>query len=275
MRIVIVTLLALVAFAANSVLVRGALAQGQIGPAAFGAIRLLSGVMMLAVLLALQGGLGQIFAHSSAASAAALLVYVTGFSFAYVWLDTGTGALILFGGVQITMFAGALLGGERPTMARWAGAGLALLGLALLFGPTAQAPDAIGALLMAAAAVGWGIYTLRGRHSNAPTGATAANFLLATPVAMLIWWAAPQETAITGQGLALAVASGALASGIGYALWYSVLPALRPTQAAIMQLTVPVIALLGGILFLGEALTWVFTGAAVLIITGVLVALRA
>jgi len=194
MRIVIVTLLALVAFAANSVLVRGARAQGQIGPAAFGAIRLFSGAMMLAALLAVQGGLGQILAQSSIASAAA---------------------------------------------------------------------------------VGWGIYTLRGQHSRAPTQATTANFLLATPVAVLIWWAAPQEAEMTGRGVALAVASGALASGIGYALWYSVLPALKPTQAAILQLTVPVIALLGGIIFLGEALTWVFSGAAALIIAGVLVALRA
>jgi len=274
MRIVILTLVALVAFAANSVLVRGALAQEQIGPAAFGAVRLLSGAAMLAVILAVRGGFTSILSRPSFASVAALLVYVTGFSYAYLWLDAGTGALILFGGVQITMFAGALIGGERPSTGRWLGAALGMLGLAILFGPSATVPDLSGAALMGIAALGWGIYSLRGRYIDAPIRATAANFLLATPLALLLWWAAPSEPEMTLRGAALAIASGALASGIGYAIWYSVLPALKPTQAAILQLSVPVIALAGGIAFLGESFTWVFAAAATIIMAGVLLGLR-
>ena len=274
MRIVILILLALVAFAANSVLVRAALAQGQIGPAAFGAIRLLSGVAMLAIVLAVQGRLRGVMTQANVISATALLIYVTGFSFAYLWLDTGTGALILFGGVQITMFAGALLAGERPGLSRWAGAGLGLLGLAVLFGPKAGAPDFGGAMLMAGAAMGWGVYTLRGRSSTAPTQATAANFMLATPVAVMLWLLMPDTTPAAPQGIALAVTSGAIASGIGYALWYAVLPALKSTQAAILQLAVPVIALAGGVLLLGEPFTWLFVLAATLVMAGVVVALK-
>ena len=274
MRIVILILLALVAFAANSVLVRAALAQGQIGPAAFGAIRLLSGVAMLAIVLAVQGRLRGVMTQANVISATALLIYVTGFSFAYLWLDTGTGALILFGGGQITMFAGALLAGERPGLSRWAGAGLGLLGLAVLFGPKAGAPDFGGAMLMAGAAMGWGVYTLRGRSSTAPTQATAANFMLATPVAVMLWLLMPDTTPAAPQGIALAVTSGAIASGIGYALWYAVLPALKSTQAAILQLAVPVIALAGGVLLLGEPFTWLFVLAATLVMAGVVVALK-
>jgi len=266
-------MLALIAFAANSVLVRSALAQNLIDPAAFGAIRLLSGAVVLATLVLLRGQTQVALGRASFVSATALLVYVTGFSYAYISLETGTGALILFGGVQITMFAGALAAGERPAPVRWLGAGLGLSGLAVLFGPTAESPDIGGALLMAVAAIGWGIYSLRGRSETAPTPATAANFILAAPVALAFWAVFPAETTVSLNGVWLAVASGALASGIGYALWYSVLPSLKSTQAAILQLTVPIIALAGGIAFLGEPLTWTFAIASALIISGVIVGL--
>lgn len=262
------------AFAANSILVRVALAEGLIGPGAFGAIRLLSGAVMLLLIVLAQGQVRVAVARANAASAATLLVYVVGFSYAYVTLETGTGALILFGGVQITMFCGALLGGERPALARWIGAGLGLLGLAVLFGPTVESPDIGGASLMAFAAIGWGLYSLRGRKAEAPTQATAANFVLATPFALLVWWILPDETGVTSTGVMLALASGAVASGIGYAIWYSVLPYLKPTQAAVLQLSVPIIALSGGVVFLREPLTWTFVLAATLIIAGVIVALR-
>lgn len=229
MRILVLTSLALVAFAANSVLVRSALAYGHIDPATFGGVRLLAGTLMLAVIVAVRGHGWLAFAQINFGSSAALLVYVAGFSFAYVSLETGTGALILFGGVQVTMFAGALLKGEQPGKARWAGAGLGMLGLAILFGPTAQQPDTGGAVLMGLAAVGWGIYSLRGQRGNAPIEATAANFALATPVALLLVWLLPVDIYANPEGLLLAAASGALASGVGYALWYSVLPSLTTT----------------------------------------------
>lgn len=274
MRLFLITSLALIAFAANSVLTRSALAFDQIGPGAFMAIRLVSGAVTLAGLVALRGGLGGMFKHGSAVSAASLLLYAAAFSFAYVTLDAGIGALILFGGVQITMFAGALSGGERPHITRWIGAGLGMVGLAVLFGPRAEQPDLIGALLMTISAVGWGVYSLRGRGVSAPLEATAVNFLIAAPAGLIIWAVFPMGASISAQGVLLAVASGALASGIGYALWYSVLPKLQSTLAAVVQLTVPIIALGGGMVFLGEGVTWSFTLSAALIIAGVLIALR-
>lgn len=274
MRLFLITSLALIAFAANSVLTRSALAFDQIGPGAFMGIRLVSGAVTLAALVALRGGLSGMFKNGSAISAASLLLYAAAFSFAYVTLDAGVGALILFGGVQITMFAGALLAGERPQTSQWVGAGLGMGGLAVLFGPGAEQPELIGALLMVLSAVGWGIYSLRGRGVSAPLEATAVNFLLAAPAGLVIWAMFPLGVSISAQGISLAVASGAIASGLGYALWYSVLPKLQSTVAAVVQLTVPIIALGGGMIFLGEGLTWTFTLSASLIIAGVLIALR-
>ncbi len=274
MRIILLTLLALVAFAANSILVRSALATGAIGPAAFGAIRLVSGAVLLLGLSLVSGKRKALFPKGSVLSGMALLVYVSGFSYAYLWLDTGTGALILFGGVQVTMFAGALIAGERPGAARWLGAGLALGGLALLFGPKAGRPDIIGAALMAAAAVGWGVYSLRGRKVAAPVAEAASTFTLAAPFAVALWAGFASATPVSAGGVTFAVLSGALASGVGYAIWYAVLPAIRSSTAAIVQLAVPLLALLGGVLWLSEPLTWSFMLAAPLIIAGVLIALK-
>ena len=274
MRLILITILALIAFAANSILVRIALEHEQIGPGAFAAVRLLSGAMMLGVLVALRGGVRGMIGHGSAYSATALFVYAVAFSFAYVTLDTGTGALILFGGVQVTMFFGAVVMGERPSRARWIGALVGLSGLAIMFGPTAGKPDLLGALLMSISALGWGVYSLLGRRVSVPLEATAANFLIAAPFGLLVWWLFPVGAEISRSGVLLAVASGALASGIGYAIWYSVLPQLKSTTAAIVQLSVPVIALGGGVILLGEALTWAFALSAPLIILGVLIAIR-
>lgn len=274
MRLVLLTIFTLVAFAANSVLVRLALATGAIGPAAFAGIRLVSGAGMLRALTLATGQRSAMFPRGSMVSGVALLTYVIGFSYAYLWLDTGTGALILFGGVQITMFAGALVTGEKMAASRWLGAGLALLGLALLFGPKAGRPDVPGAALMAVAAIGWGVYSLRGRAVLAPLPASASTFLLAAPLAGALWLAVPDGIAIHRQGAGLAIASGAIASGLGYALWYTVLPQIRASTAAILQLSVPIIALAGGMLVLSEPFTWSFAMAAPLIIIGVLVAIR-
>ena len=272
MRIVLLTLFALVAFAANSVLTRSALAFDQIGPGAFMAVRLLSGAVTLAALVALRGGLGGVLRHGSVVSAGSLLIYAAAFSYAYVTLDAGVGALILFGGVQITMFIGALAGGERPSPARWFGSVLGMLGLGVLFAPGATVPDVGGAILMGVSAIGWGIYSLRGRAVSAPLQATAGNFIIATPVGIMLWVLVPSETAANLNGVLLAIASGALASGVGYAVWYATLPKLDSSLAAIVQLTVPLIALAGGMVFLGETATWSFVISAALILGGVFIA---
>ena len=272
MRLVMLTLFALFAFAANSVLTRSALAFDQIGPGEFMAIRLISGAVTLAVLVALRGVRDGMLRHGSVISAASLLLYTTAFSLAYVTLDAGLGALILFGGVQITMFAGAVIGREKPSAARWLGSLLGMIGLGVLFAPGATVPDVGGALLMGGSAVGWGIYSLRGRGVSAPLQATASNFLIAAPAGALFWFMFPSEIVTNLNGILLAIASGALASGVGYAIWYATLPKLDSSLAAIVQLTVPLIALAGGIIFLGETASWAFMASTVLILSGVFIA---
>jgi len=272
MRLILITLLALVAFAANSVLTRSALAFDQISPGGFAAIRLVSGAAMLAILAIARGGASRFIRQGSMVSAASLFLYAAAFSFAYVTLDAGLGALILFGGVQITMFAGALMAGERPSLARWFGTAAGMVGLGILFAPGSTAPAISGVLLMLVSAFGWGIYSLRGRKVTAPLEATAANFLIAAPAGLLVWWLVPSDISTSMNGVLLAMASGAIASGLGYAIWYAILPKLDSSLAAILQLTVPIIALGGGMVFLGESATWIFAISTVLVLGGVLVA---
>jgi drug/metabolite transporter (DMT)-like permease len=267
MRLILLTLTALVAFAANSVLNRAALVGEGTDPAAFMGLRLISGAVMLVLLVTLRGKQGRLLSAGSWQSGAALLAYAVAFSFAYLTLDAGIGALVLFGSVQVTMFGGALIAGQRPGMPRWAGAGMGLAGLAVLFLPGAATPEPESIALMVIAGIAWGVYSLRGQGATEPLTATAGNFLLAAPVAGLIWLVV--GSGISMQGAALAVASGAVASGLGYAVWYSVLPALGATMAAIAQLTVPLIALGGGMLFLGERPTMAFWIAAALVLGGV------
>ncbi len=273
MPLLLLTTLTMIAFAANSVLNRMALAGGHIGAGDFGSIRLLAGAVMLAGLcFALRGGL-RLGGPARVAGVLSLLLYIYGFSTAYDRLDAGLGALILFGVVQITMFTGGLLQGETMGPRRWIGAGLAFLGLAWLLWPTGGAQvSVLHGALMAAAGVGWGIYSLSGRKAEDALQATAANFILAAPLGFLIGWGLPaQDVVVTAPGVWLAVLSGAVTSGMGYALWYSVLPKLAASVAAVAQLTVPVIALAGGMLFLGEALTLTFVLASVLVLGGVAV----
>ncbi len=267
MRLFLLTALTMVAFAANSVLNRWALVDGSTGPAAFQALRVVSGAVCLAVLLAMRGGLPKLIAPGRAVGTGALLLYVVGFSFAYVALDSGVGALILFGGVQITMFAGALLAGERPPLVRWVGSALAMAGLAWLLLPGGSAPPLVAAALMGAAAVGWGVYSLHGRKVADPLAETGANFLCAAPLALLVWVVLPDG--MSGAGAVLAVVSGALTSGLGYALWYSILPKLEAAIAALAQLTVPVIATVGGVALLGEVATTRLILASTLVLGGV------
>lgn len=268
MRLVALTAVVMIAFALNSVLNRLALAGDTgTGPAAFAGLRLVSGAAILA-LLALRRARPPWQPRRVAMTAAALTVYVLGFSFAYVSLDTGVGALILFGGVQVTMFAGAVLTGVNVPLERWIGAGLALAGLAWMLWPEgATAPDPAGAALMTAAAVGWGSYSLLGRGAVDPLVDTARAFLAAAPVGLIAL--ALARDGIDAPGAALAVLSGAVTSGLGYALWYAVLPRLDAAVAALAQLTVPIIALAGGVLLLGEPATLRFAVSAALVLGGV------
>lgn len=267
MRLILLICLTMLAFAGNSVLNRLALADGSAGPAGFAALRLAAGAIMLWLLVSLRDRR----AHRPALrprGALALAAYVLGFSFAYVALDAGIGALILFGGVQITMCAGAWRSGEAIPARRWAGAGLALAGLVWLLLPSGQgAPDLRAAALMLIAALGWGVYSLRGRGVADALGDTADNFALALPLAGILFVLWPDS--MTGRGAVLAILSGAVTSGLGYALWYRLLPRIAASAAALAQLSVPVIAMAGGALILAEPLTGRFAVAALLVIGGV------
>ncbi len=274
MRLVLTSALVMVAFAANSVLNRLALADGDIGPAAFAAVRLAAGAVVLGALVQIRGKQPLFLPKGRASQAASLAVYMLGFSFAYLTLDTGVGALILFGGVQVTMFAGAVIGGEAVPARRWLGASVAFGGLVWLLWPAgADAPDATGAALMAAAAAGWGIYSLAGRHAADPLAATATSFAIALPAALAALALSGGVTGATPVGLAAAVTSGALTSGLGYALWYAILPSLGATRAAVAQLTVPVIAAAGGVIILGEVLPPRLLLAGTLVLGGVAISL--
>lgn len=274
MRLFVLICITMIAFAANSVLTRMGLAEGRIGPAAFSAIRLASAAAALSLLVLLRGRALPLASPGRWRGVLTLAVYVLGFSFAYLWLAAGVGALILFGAVQITMFAVAFRTGEKMHPRRLIGAALAFGGLIWLMWPAgAAAPDLAGAALMAAAGIGWGLYSILGRGAGDPEAETAANFLLATPfglAALPLVHGAP----LTAPGIALALASGIVTSGLGYALWYRVLPQLRASTAAIAQLSVPVIAAGAGAALLGERLSLRFAVAALLVLGGIAISLR-
>jgi len=267
LRTASLTLLAMLAFAGNSLLCRAALQQGAIDAASFTAIRLVAGAVVLWLLVRCRAGKTQ--GPGSWTSALALFGYAAAFSFAYISLDTGVGALLLFGAVQATMIGYGLFQGERFSVAQWLGLVLALSGLAGLMLPGASAPPWSGALLMLLAGVAWGVYSLRGRGAGDPTRVTAGNFLRAAPMALGLALFFLSQQALSSAGVLYAIASGALASGMGYAVWYAVLPRLRASSAATIQLSVPVLAALGGVMLLGEALTLRLLLASVAILGGI------
>ena len=252
-RTLLLVLLAMLAFAGHSLLCRMALKYTVIDPATFTAIRLCSGALTLFLIARLRGL--TLAGAGSWPSALALFVYAAGFSFAYTSLPAGAGALLLFGAVQATMLGAGLLRGERLGPAQTLGLLLALGGLVSLMLPGVAAPPLAGALLMLGAGIAWGVYSLRGRVAGNPTATTAGNFLRAVPFAALLSLVTLGSLSLDPAGIAYGIASGALASGLGYAIWYAALPSLQATQAASLQLSVPVIAAVGGILFLGEALS--------------------
>lgn len=273
MRLFLLIALTMVAFAANSVLNRAALAGGGIDAVSFGTIRLWSGAVVLVVLGLLLRGRIVLGGAGRLAGVLGLVFYIYGFSVAYVSLDAGLGALILFGTVQVTMFAGSLVGGERPPALRWIGAGLAFGGLAWLLWPGGGVQlSLLHGTAMVIGGLGWGIYSLAGRQAQDPLLATGANFVLAAPIGFvlgLVLPVSPETMAPELSSIGLAVLSGAVTSALGYALWYHVLPQVTGSIAAVAQLTVPVIAMAGGMVFLREALTPDFVVAALLVLGGV------
>lgn len=279
-RTIWLTALALIAFAANSLLCRLALAQPAIGKpaidaASFSLIRLASGAMTLWLIVILSQ---QKTVKKSAKkfdgnwlSALMLFLYIIGFSFAYLSLSAGVGALILFGAVQATMLLAAILSGERPYHIEWLGLLLAFTGLVYLVIPGLAAPPLLGSVFMAIAGVAWGFYSLRGRGVSSPLSATTGNFIRAVPLVIIVFIIAMvfKTTHISVAGTLPAILSGALASGVGYAVWYAALRGLSAARAATLQLAVPVLAAMGGILFLSEAISLRLVIAALFILGGV------
>jgi drug/metabolite transporter (DMT)-like permease len=264
LRVAGLTAIAMTAFAANSVLCRLALKYTTIDAATFTSIRLLSGALMLTLLTLARGR--SVTGEGNWLAAAALFAYAAAFSFAYVGMSAGTGALLLFTTVQMTMIAHAFWRGERLGVRQWLGFLTSLAGLVILLLPGLSAPPAQSAALMLSAGVAWGVYSIRGRGCADPAAATSANFLRSLPMTVVlsgIFFARFHFDAI---GALYALVSGALASGVGYAIWYAALRDLRGTSAAAVQLSVPALAAVGGIAFLGEPVSWrlLFASAAIL-----------
>jgi len=267
LRVVVLTTLAMLAFAGNSLLCRIALKDTSIDAASFTTIRLLSGTVMLWLVVRIRGSF-QVGAGNWL-SALALFGYAAGFSFAYLSLPAGSGALLLFGAVQATMIGHGLWHGERLRRLQTVGLLLALGGLVGLLLPGLSAPPLQGAALMLGAGIAWGIYSLRGRGAGDATRVTAGNFLRAAAIAAALSVIMLRDARLDAAGTGYAVASGALASGLGYAIWYTVLPVLKATKAATIQLSVPAIAALGGVLFLGEAITLRLVLASIAMLGGI------
>jgi drug/metabolite transporter (DMT)-like permease len=271
MRTIALTTIAMVAFAANSVFARLAFARAEAEPLSYTGIRLAAGAATLALLLLLRRQRTR--PAGSWAGASALFGYAILFSIAYILLGVGTGALILFASVQIGILGWAIYRGDRPGIIEWLGFVVAFAGLVYLVSPGVVAPDPLGALLMVAAGLCWAAYTLIGRGSASPLADTAGNFIRTAPIAAVMIVAGALMHGVSPSAALYAIASGAFASGLGYAVWYAVLPALSRTRAAIVQLTVPAIAAASGVLFIGEALTPRFVLATIAIIGGVALAL--
>ncbi len=295
MQTMMVTFITLVAFAANSVLCRWALMDQTIDPLSFSIVRVISGALTLLILLTLsahsksnskpkQGSSNsgisvytKLKSQFQLTSILSLLVYMFGFSFAYLELGAGLGALVLFVAVQFTMIAAHLFSGNRMSLIEWCGCLLSVAGLVYLLMPTesTQAPDLVSIILMSLAGVGWGIYTLAGKRSTNALQSTTANFgfsLLAILVLVSLLLVIPSvasQTSITEQGLIYAILSGSVASGIGYSLWYYVVKKLNTVVASIAQLSVPVIATLGGVLLLSEPVTMQFVISSTVILLGI------
>jgi drug/metabolite transporter (DMT)-like permease len=273
LRTALLTTLALLAFAGNSLLAREALARHTIDAASFAAIRLFAGALVLAMLARRGSGSWRTLRPRGFGGPLALFLYALPFSLAYMRIGAATGALVLFGCVQLTMLACALWRGERPRPLAWCGFATAAGGLVWLVAPAASRPDVLGVVEMAIAGIAWGAYTMLGRAAGEPIAANARSFVYATPIALLFCIVEADPATATTRGIALAAISGAITSGLGYAIWYRVLPHLSVARAAFAQLAVPAIAALGAVALLGEALTVHLAVASALVLGGVAAAL--
>lgn len=274
MRIFLLTTITMIAFGANSIFGRVALEGDAIDPSSYSFIRLLSGAIMLAILVGVSSGVSKkSLNHGNLISALCLFAYAAAFSFSYVNIETGVGALILFACVQAVMVGWALFKGDRPSLFEWLGIAIAFGAFVWLVSPGLEAPDPLAAVLMAISGIAWGAYSLRGKSASDPLKATAGNFLLSVPMGLVLLFITISSSQITLYGVILAIASGAITSGMGYALWYKVLPQLTATRASIVQLTVPVVAGIGGLIFLSEPLTFRFVLASALILGGVAISI--
>lgn len=273
-RTALLTALALAAFAGNSLLCRAALRDTAIDAASFTAIRLASGALALWLIVRASARLRDASGAGSWPSALALFGYAIAFSFAYLSLTAATGALLLFGAVQVTMITVGLARGERLQPLQWAGFVLAFGGLIGLLLPGLSAPPLLGAALMIAAGIAWGIYSLRGKGAGDATRVTAGNFLRAAPLGLGAALLALPWLQVDAAGALYAVASGALTSGVGYAIWYAALKGLRATSAATVQLSVPVITALAAVLLLAEPITLRLVLASAAVLGGVALVVR-
>jgi len=273
LKTILLTVLALIAFAANSVLCRLALGNGAIDASSFTIVRLLSGTaVLLTIVVATRRVKGKgSSTKGSWVAGIILFLYAVTFSYAYISLDTGTGALILFGSVQITMVLLSILSGTRLHSSEWLGIFIAFSGFVYLILPGVSTPSITGFLLMSVAGIAWGIYTLKGRSSADPLMDTAYNFLRTTPLVVLLAFVAMSNVSYSAEGLFLALLSGGITSGVGYTIWYIALGGLSSTQAAVLQLSVPVIAALGGVIFVSETITLRLTVSAALVLGGILI----
>ncbi len=275
-RTAALTALALVAFAFNSLLTRLALGSGQIDAATFAAIRLVSGAAVLSLVVRMRAGTWTPLRSRGAGGPLALFAYAVPFSFAYLRIGAAAGALVLFGVVQLTMIGYGMFRGERPSALTWVGVVLATLGLAALTVPSATSPDPLGLTLMAVAGVAWGLYSITGKATSDPLAENARSFVWSSPLAILVVIVLQAQVAASSTGVALALVSGAVTSGLGYVVWYRALPGLSVTQAAVAQLSVPVIAAAGAAAILDERLgaPLVASGSAVLSGVGLVLSAR-
>ena len=270
-KLIILTSLALIAFAANSVLCRLALGSGAIDASSFTVLRLLSGIVVLFIIISIAKNKTKTYTKGSWYASLMLFTYAITFSYAYISLDTGTGALILFGSVQITMILLSLISGTRLHLTEWAGVIVAFVGFIYLILPGVTTPSLTGFILMSVSGIAWGVYTMKGRGSKSPLMDTAYNFFRTAPLVVLLAIFTMSNINYSSEGILLALLSGGITSGIGYTIWYIALGGLSSTQAAVLQLSVPVIAAIGGVVFVSEEITMRLTISAAIILGGILI----
>ena len=273
MKLFLITALTMMAFASNSILNRMALGGGHIDPSSFAAVRIVAGVIALGLMLAIRREKLPLWEKSRILGALSLAAYMIGFSLAYDSLDAGLGALILFGVVQVALFIYGAIRGETPTQRELIGASIAFIGLLIALWPSEDSVATLSSIaLMVIAGLGWAAYTLAGRGSQNPLASTAANFLFAMPLLLLLLIGQTLNISVTG--VVLAVLAGAITSGMGYALWYWVLPQIGPSTAAVVQLSVPIIAIVAGAVLLGEVISISVIVAAGFVVGGIGLAVK-